>query len=161
MWSDNYIVRLNGVVIVASNIIAGRTNWLSWGGELEIPYSIVSFWRPLSILYFHSLLLPFLFIFLCLRCVLLSLVLCVTYEIYSEGGPSMYIYCMVCYCVIAAPCIRSVSCVCAYFYTFDDNLQCHALWTIFSPKVFSFAGWWTFRYFLIIHLLFMANITVL
>ncbi len=31
-----------------------------------------------------------------------------TYEIYSGGDPFMYVYCMVCYCVIAAPCVRSV-----------------------------------------------------
>ncbi len=30
-----------------------------------------------------------------------------TYEIYSGGGPSTYIYCMVCYQVIAAPYVRS------------------------------------------------------
>ncbi len=31
-----------------------------------------------------------------------------TYKIYSGGGSSAYIYCMVCYHVIAAPCVRSV-----------------------------------------------------
>ncbi len=31
-----------------------------------------------------------------------------TYEIYSGGGPSTYIYCVVCYCVMSAPYVRSV-----------------------------------------------------
>ncbi len=31
-----------------------------------------------------------------------------TYEIYSGDGPSIYVYCVVCYCFIAAPYVRSV-----------------------------------------------------
>ncbi len=31
-----------------------------------------------------------------------------TYEIYSGGGPSTFVYCVICYCVIAAPYVRSV-----------------------------------------------------
>ncbi len=31
-----------------------------------------------------------------------------TYEIYIRGGPSMYVYCMVCYYVTAAPYVRNV-----------------------------------------------------
>ncbi len=30
------------------------------------------------------------------------------YEIYSRGVPSMYVYCVVCYCLIVAPYVRSV-----------------------------------------------------
>ncbi len=29
-----------------------------------------------------------------------------TYETYSGGGPSTYVYCVVCHCVIAAPYVR-------------------------------------------------------
>ncbi len=33
------------------------------------------------------------------------------FEIYSGGGPSMYICCVACYQVIAAPYVRSISCL--------------------------------------------------
>ncbi len=42
-------------------------------------------------------------------------------KIYNGGSPSvMYIYCVVCYCVTAAPCVGSLGCV----FTFDciDNV---------------------------------------
>ncbi len=45
-----------------------------------------------------------------------------TYEIYSEGGPSMYIYCVVCY-VIAVLSVRSVGRVCAHLYTLVDESE--------------------------------------
>ncbi len=45
------------------------------------------------------------------------------YEIYSGGGLSTYIYCVVCYHVIVAPYVRSVGHVFAYLYTLDDNLE--------------------------------------
>ncbi len=45
------------------------------------------------------------------------------YEIYSGGGPSMYIYCVVCYRVIVAPYVRSVGHVFAYLYTLDDDSE--------------------------------------
>ncbi len=45
------------------------------------------------------------------------------YEIFSGGGPSTYVYCVVCYRVTVAPYIRSVGHVCAYFYTLDDDLE--------------------------------------
>ncbi len=45
------------------------------------------------------------------------------YEIYSGGGPSTYIYCVVCYCVIVAPYVRSVGHVFAHLYTLDDDLE--------------------------------------
>ncbi len=35
----------------------------------------------------------------------------------------MYVYCVVCYRVIAAPYVRSVGHVFAYLYTLDDNLE--------------------------------------
>ncbi len=41
------------------------------------------------------------------------------YEIYSGGGPSTYVYCVVCYRVI----VRSVCHVFAYLYTLDDDSE--------------------------------------
>ncbi len=59
------------------------------------------------------------------------------YEIYSEGGPSTYVYCMVCYCVIAAPYVRSVGQVFTYLYTLDDDLERPMDYEIsLLPKVF-------------------------
>ncbi len=46
------------------------------------------------------------------------------YEIYSGSGPSMYVYCVVCYCVMLAPYVRSVGHVFAYLSTLDDDLEC-------------------------------------
>ncbi len=54
--------------------------------------------------YFVSLLLTFWFIGLYLLLLLVSPGL--TYEIYSGGGPSMYVYCVVCY-IISAPYVKS------------------------------------------------------
>ncbi len=82
------------------------------------------------IAYFNLVLLPFLFIGLspaassvswyrsCFVCSGLA------YEIYSGGGPSMYIYWVVCNHVIAAAYVRSVGCVVVYLYTLDDNSEC-------------------------------------
>ncbi len=59
------------------------------------------------------------------------------YEIYSGGGPSTYVYCVVCYHVIVAPYVRSVGHVFAYLYTLDVTRN--ALWTmrlIYSLKYF-------------------------
>ncbi len=36
----------------------------------------------------------------------------------------MYVYCVVCYRVIAAPYVRSVGHVFAYLYTLDDDSEC-------------------------------------
>ncbi len=61
------------------------------------------------------------------------------YEIYSGGGPSAYVYCLVCYRVIVAPNVWSVGHVFTYLYTLDDNLESHSLWTMrlfLLPKVF-------------------------
>ncbi len=104
--------------------------WVSWGKGIETPYSTGSSLRPLSM---HCL-LSFIFItFLILGlCVLLLLVsryrsclVCsgLAYEIYSGGGPSMYIYCVVSYCVTVAPYVRSVGHVFAYLYTFNDDSE--------------------------------------
>ncbi len=35
----------------------------------------------------------------------------------------MYVYCVVCYRVIVAPCVRSVGHVFAYLYTLDDDSE--------------------------------------
>ncbi len=51
----------------------------------------------------------------------------------------MYVYCVVCYCVIAAPYVRSVGHVSAYLYTLDDDSE-HPIdyETLVLPKVFPF-----------------------
>ncbi len=46
------------------------------------------------------------------------------YEVYSEGGPSTYVYCVVCYRVTVAPYVRSVGHIFAYLYTLDDDVEC-------------------------------------
>ncbi len=43
------------------------------------------------------------------------------YKISSGGGHSIYIYCVVSYHVIAAPCVRSVGCAFALLYTLVDH----------------------------------------
>ncbi len=48
-----------------------------------------------------------------------------TYEIYSGGAPSTYIYCMVCYRVIAAPYVRSV--------VVSLRVQLHSWWRFRMP----------------------------
>ncbi len=51
------------------------------------------------------------FVCCCFLCLLMSILFfCsgLAYIIYSRGSPFMYIYCMVCYCVIAAPYVRSI-----------------------------------------------------
>ncbi len=45
------------------------------------------------------------------------------YEIYSGGGPPTYVYCVVCYCVIAAPYVRNVGHVFAYLYSLNDDWE--------------------------------------
>ncbi len=56
------------------------------------------------------------------------------YEIYSGGGPSMYIYCVVCYPVIAAAYVRSVGCVFAYIYILAyDSERLMDIWDFFTP----------------------------
>ncbi len=41
----------------------------------------------------------------------------------------MYVYCVVCYCVIVAPYVRSVGHVFAYLYTLNDDSE-SPIWTI-------------------------------
>ncbi len=61
----------------------------------------------------------------------------VSYEIYSGGGPSTYIYCVVCYRVIAAAYVRSVGHV---FHTFTLLMMIrNTQWTmklLYSLKMF-------------------------
>ncbi len=106
--------------------------WVSWGEGIEIPYSTGSSWRSPSM---QGLLSFIIVTFLILwplspaassvswywSCLVYS---GLAYEIYSGGGPSMYIYCVVCYRVIVAPYVKSVGHVFAYLYTLDDNLEC-------------------------------------
>ncbi len=51
------------------------------------------------------------------------------------------IYCVVCYCVISAPYVRSVGYVFAYLYTLDDDserpMDCE---TYLFPQVFPYVG---------------------
>ncbi len=68
---------------------------------------------------------------------ILSCLFGLPYEIYSGGGPSTYVYCVVCYCVIVAPYVRSVAHVFAYLYTLDDDSECPMDYeTSLLPKVF-------------------------
>ncbi len=95
------------------------------------------------IAYFHLLLLPFLVFVLCLLLLLVSLdidpVLFVLdlHMKYAGGGPSMYVYCVVCYRVIVAPYVRSVGHIFAYLYNLDDDSERPMDYeTSLLPKVF-------------------------
>ncbi len=46
-----------------------------------------------------------------------------TSEIYSGGGPSMYVYGVDCYRMIAVPCVRMKCNVFTHLYTLVDNLE--------------------------------------
>ncbi len=59
------------------------------------------------------------------------------YEIYSGASPSTYVYCVVYYCVIVAPHVRSVGHVFVYLYTLDDDSERPMDYeTSLLPKVF-------------------------
>ncbi len=63
----------------------------------------------------------------------------ITYKIYSGGGPSMYLYCVVCYCVIAAPYVRSV--VSLHIVTLLMMIR-NAQWTMRSLYSLTFFLFW-------------------
>ncbi len=65
-------------------------------------------------------------------------------EIYSGGGPSTYVYCVVCYRVIVAPYVRRVALVFAYLYILDDDSERPMDYeTSLLPKVFhSIPSYW-------------------
>ncbi len=66
------------------------------------------------------------------------------YEIYSGGGSSTYVYCVVCYCVIVTPYVRSVCHVFAYLYTLDDDSERPMDYeTSLLPKVFPVPYHWS------------------
>ncbi len=44
------------------------------------------------------------------------------YEIYSGGGPSLYLYCVVCYHVIWGPCLRSGGCIFIILFMIQNAL---------------------------------------
>ncbi len=67
--------------------------------------------------FFYSLGVVFCWFFMCL---LMSALFFVCSHIYSRGGPSTYVYCVVCYHMIAAPCVRSGGCV---FFTLDVDSE--------------------------------------
>ncbi len=55
----------------------------------------------------------------------------------------MYTYCVVCYCVIVAPYVRSVGHVFAYLYTLDDDSERPMDYeTSLLPKVFLYGASW-------------------
>ncbi len=117
--------------------------WASWEG-IETPYLTGSSWRPSMHCLFSFTFVIFLILWplspaaysvswyqSCLVCSGLA------YEIYSGGGPSIYLYCVVCYHVIVAPYVRSVDHVFAYLYTLDDDSKCPMDYeTSLLPKVF-------------------------
>ncbi len=110
------------------------TCWVSEGEDIKTSYSTGSSWRPL----FHCL-LSFTFVtFLilwplspaasiiswCWSCFVCSEL---AYEIYSGGGPSLYVYCVVCCHMMAAPyssICKKCCCVFTHHYTLDDDLEC-------------------------------------
>ncbi len=50
-------------------------------------------------------------------------------------------YIVICYCMIAAPCVRSVGCVFVYLYTLDDNSERPMNYeTSLLPKGYSMEG---------------------
>ncbi len=82
---------------------------------------------PPSIAYFHSLLLPFLVIGLCLPLLIVSpdvhpVLFILDIHMNTGGGPSTYIYCVVCYHTIAAPYVRSI--VISLHTVTLDNWEC-------------------------------------
>ncbi len=104
---------------------------MSWGEGIETPYSTGSSWRPPSM---HDL-LSITFVTFLIRWPLSpaassvswyrSCLVCsgLAYEVYSGGGSSMYVYCVVCYRVIVAQYVRSIGHVFAYLYTLDDDSE--------------------------------------
>ncbi len=90
--------------------------WMSWGEGIETLYSTGSPWRPPSIHCLLSFIFVTFFILLPLSPTASSVswywscFVCsgLAYEIYSGGGPSKYVNCVVCYRVIVAPYVRSV-----------------------------------------------------
>ncbi len=54
---------------------------------------------------------------------ILQLIELILSNLHCGGDPSTYVYCMVCYRVIAAPYVRSVGHVFAYLYTLDDDSE--------------------------------------
>ncbi len=107
------------------------TCWVSWWEGIETRCSTGSSWGPPSM----HFLLSFTFVTFLILWPLSpsassvswyqSCHLCsgLAYEIYSGGGPSTYVYCVVCYRVIVAPYVRSVGHVFAYIYTLDDDSE--------------------------------------
>ncbi len=101
---DRYLTQ--GIKIVIWN--KAQDLYLTQG--LKTPYSTGSSWRPLSIAYFHFTFVTF-YIHLLLSPAASNVSWCwscfvcagLAYEIYSGGAPSMYIYSVVCYCVIETP----------------------------------------------------------
>ncbi len=66
-----------------------------------------------------------------------------TYEIYSGGGPSTYVYCMVSYHLIAAPYVRTVV-MSLHIITLLMTIRLgtpNGLWDFFTHNVFPYRKW--------------------
>ncbi len=118
---------LRGIELVPMDAVC----WVRWGEGIKTIinrfFLKTSFHASFSFIYLCYI---FLFFGLCLLLLLVpfdieSCFVCLglAYEIYSGGGPSMYIYCVVCHRVIAAPYVRNVVHVFAYLYTLDDDSE--------------------------------------
>ncbi len=120
--------------------------WVIWGEGIETPYSTGSSWKPPSM----QCLLSFSFVTFfilwllspaassdswyrsCFVCSVLA------YEIYSGDGPFTYVYCVVCYRVIAAAYVRRVNHIFAYLYTLDDDSECPFDYQPLGPPLYIF-----------------------
>ncbi len=123
--------------------------WVSWGEGIKIPYSTGSSWRSLSIALLSFILLSFLFIDLCRLLLLVFLdadpVLFVLnlHMNYSGGGPSTYVYCIVCLSCDSSPICKKCF-VFAHHYTLDDDSECSTYYELsLLPKVFPRVSWAT------------------
>ncbi len=91
-----------------------------------------------------------------------------TYEIYSCSCPSAYLYCVVCYCVIATPCGRSFFlkkcwlCLCTPLQLWMiQNIS--RLWATFTTQIYFLIlpeSWW-YELLCVIYGSLMANVSTL
>ncbi len=91
-------------------------HWVRWGEGIEALYSTNSSCIPLNILLRSFIFVTFLIqwplspvassVSWCRSCFVYS---GLTYGIYSRGGSSTYVYCMVCYHVMAAPYVINIA----------------------------------------------------
>ncbi len=108
--------------------------------SLNISFSTGPPWRPLSIAY-----LKFTFITIMIHWHLFTDTYSASwyrfcsvcswhiYEIYSEGGPSTYVYCVVCYRVITALYVRNVVVSCTQLHSWRWFRTPNGLWALLTP----------------------------